>query len=117
MSLLIVYGTLKKGFGNNSFLESAKLLSKNTFEIPHHELKAHDDSPFPYLVETGETKPFVGEMYEVDAPIISCTDGLEGHPNFYKRTYIEKYDAFVYVIPKDSSLNERLLDLPTIEDF
>lgn len=81
--LVFVYGTLKSGYSNNRLLSSSKLLGK-AFTKTAFLLT---DTGFPYLVpsryltsdEQENTKPVVGEVYEVEDPrVMESLDGLEG---------------------------------------
>ena len=98
---VFVYGTLKKGFGNNHVMKSAggRLLAAG---------KTEDKYPLyvqglPYLVED-RYNPLAsqvkGELWEVDT--LRPLDALEGHPTFYYRKMIsvEYTDVFgaTYVI-------------------
>lgn len=81
---LFVYGTLKRGHGNNQFLQAykAKFLSEDT--IPG---KLYTDGGLPY-VEKGTEGVVIGEIWEVDAPTMARLDRLEGHPMWYQRTEV-----------------------------
>ena len=96
---LLVYGTLKKGHGNNRLLSGSKLVHSGEFEIKGCQLKAAENSAFPYLYKKFNQKsfPFKGEIYEIDKHTLAYTDSLEGHPSFYTREYNEEYDCYVYV--------------------
>ena len=80
---VFVYGTLKRGFGNNGFLINQKFIgvgcTRNKFAL-------YKDS-LPYLVDKPET-PIGGEVYEVDNETLERLDSLEGHPNWYRRKKI-----------------------------
>lgn len=117
---VLVYGTLKMDFGNHGYLSDAKFIKEGEFSIPNHELKALPSSAFPYLVETGKTSPFIGELYEIDDDILVGLDFLEGHPNFYRREkfFIEGvFETYVYVIPVGNSCHDDVSRLPTINNF
>lgn len=111
---LIVYGTLKRFYGNNHILRNAKFLESREFEIDGCQLRANNDSPFPYLYKKKNQRsyPFKGEIYFVDKKTIDATDRLEGHPDFYQRVFIKKYNAWVYIYTHADAEH-----LETIYDF
>ncbi len=85
MSLVFVYGTLKKGFGNH------KLLSSSLYHGPHttgHHHKMVSLGGFPGVVYGAGKTAISGEVYEVDAEVLGRLDSLEGYPNFYDKTKI-----------------------------
>lgn len=80
---IVVYGTLKRGYGNN------RLLSKATFvkdiEVQGYKLYyCHKDSGFP-VARPDPNSSLLGEMFEVDEGIIFNTDRLEGEGVMYNR--------------------------------
>lgn len=87
---LFVYGTLKRGYGNNRLLEGAKFLGEATTQ-KHYSLV---DCGFPKAVPSfmSEKIPFLpvrGEVFEVNGEQLSMCDRLEGHPNWYERRNID----------------------------
>lgn len=88
--VMFVYGTLKKGYGNNRFMSSAKFLGKAT-SINRWQLIG-EDAPFPYLLGIAPAnKPghyIVGEVYEVPPHAIPAIDALEGVPTHYRKASI-----------------------------
>lgn len=109
---LLVYGTLKKGFGNNCYLQDSKLIETGFFEVENCSLRADKDSPFPFLLRKDSTYKFQGEIYEVSEDVLSEIDYLEGHPSFYKRIFVKPYNAYTYII-EDSEIEK----LPIITIF
>jgi gamma-glutamylaminecyclotransferase len=84
--LIFVYGTLKRGFGNNTLLARAKLLAPATTV---QKFKMYSYGGFPAVFESNEdcTAHVAGEIYEVsDENTMANLDGLEGHPDWYRRT-------------------------------
>jgi len=84
MTKVLVYGSLKKGFGNHHILENARFLGK---AVTSPEFTMLHLGGFPGIVRGGETA-ITGEVYEVDAATLRRLDRLEGHPNFYRRDVI-----------------------------
>lgn len=93
MNKILVYGSLKKGYGNHRLLERATFLGQAT-TVPSFTLL--DLGHFPGIVRSGST-PVMGELYEVDAETLARLDRLEGHPGFYRREAID-------VVLEDGSL-------------
>ena len=100
---VLVYGTLKKGHGNNMLLQGSEFLRAGEFKVHGCQLRANDESPFPYLFKkfNQKTIPFYGELWEVDTDTLDDLDRLEGHPNFYTRIFSKENDCFVYIYSGD----------------
>ncbi len=82
--LVAVYGTLKRGYGNNLLLSNAHFISEGKTER-QYPMVVHG-SGLPFLVE----KPGIGfnvdvEMYLVSKEELARLDMLEGHPDWYQR--------------------------------
>ena len=97
MTKVFVYGTLRRGEYNNSFLETA------TYEGTHYtepEYELRDFGHFPGLMLDGATS-VRGEVYTVNDRTLEELDYHEGHPTFYCRMPIrlkdqeEPVDAYV----------------------
>lgn len=98
-----VYGTLKRGFGNNRLLDGAKFLGQ---AITPPEYTMVSLGGFPGVIRRGQTV-ISGELWEVDDPIQSASvDRLEGHPTFYRREEVPVQtadgvvDAWIYLLPE-----------------
>ena len=107
---VFVYGSLKKGYGNHSFLEGTGAKFLGPYVTPP-EYKMVSCGGFPGVLKDGNT-PITGEVYEVDDAVFASLDRLEGNPDFYKRELISTPygDAWVYII--HSSYSTR----PPVED-
>lgn len=87
---LAVYGTLKRGKRNHSFLSKSKFLGD------YHVGKEYTlySAALPYLKADG-----VGglgahvELYEVSEETLKLLDLFEGHPLLYTRTPVDVYDV------------------------
>ncbi len=103
MEKLFVYGTLKKGFGNHSYLKGARFLGRARTK---HRYALYEDG-VPFLVKTPPIAQVKGEVYEVSEEILERIDKLEGHPTVYRREKIEVVmeengkvvKAWVYLFP------------------
>jgi gamma-glutamylcyclotransferase (GGCT)/AIG2-like uncharacterized protein YtfP len=82
---LLVYGTLKQGFGNNYLLSSAKFL--NAVSISGFKMYSLGAFPMCVLGDTGDV--ITGECYEIDEHTLRQTDRLEGFPRFYDRKIVD----------------------------
>ena len=111
-NLIAVYGTLKKGYSNYyAYLTNAKHIGRG---------KTQDKYPLivdglPYLVN----KKGVGHNVEVDVFKVSDmqlkkVDGLEGHPQWYKRIQIpvvlknRTLNCWIYFNPKEVNLGTEM---------
>lgn len=83
LNRLFVYGTLKRGFGNNRLLEDSEYIKDATLA----EAVMVSLVNFPGVIKgQGEVKGEIWEVRQEDWPRL---DRLEGHPNFYKREIVE----------------------------
>ena len=85
-TLVAVYGTLKKGFGNNTLLKGSTYVGKGETKNKYPMVA----SGIPYLIEE-EGKGFNVdvELYAVSKSTLESLDSLEGHPNWYRRKEID----------------------------
>lgn len=80
---VFVYGTLKRGHGNNGLLFGQTYIGTG---CTRNKFALYKDS-LPYLVDDPQT-PIGGEVYEVSDECLERLDSLEGHPNWYRRKKI-----------------------------
>ncbi|MDQ7056677.1 MAG: gamma-glutamylcyclotransferase family protein [Persephonella sp.] len=83
-NFVFVYGTLRKGFWNHSFLGNSRFLG---YGKTKEKYSLYADS-IPYVVKEPLTQ-IKGEIYEVDDETLQRLDELEGHPSFYKRELVD----------------------------
>ena len=88
---VFVYGTLKKGFGNHSLLHSATLIEKNCKTQEHYSMTS---SGVPFVHHSPKQTTIKGELYKVNKNTLHMLDGLEGHPEWYKRQMVWISDAY-----------------------
>ena len=85
LTKVFVYGTLKRGYGNNRLLKYATYLGKASTTGKWNMIGK--DMPFPYLLNfdsvTGSN--IIGEVYECDVNTMRALDNLEGVPNHYRQ--------------------------------
>jgi len=108
---IFVYGSLKKGFKFNYFLEDYKAFFIGKAKtVDKFYLQRYEKASFPFMYEKPE-KEIIGELYEISEDILIQLDFLEGYPVFYNRKEIKvisnniEYNAIVYF------LNEKNVDL------
>lgn len=114
--LLFVYGTLKRGHGNNRLLFGQKYMGKAITEYPY--IMEKRGIPFVYGAnrawrgeELVNGSNIHGEIYQVDPHALADIDGLEGHPRWYRRKLIPvelfaevttRIHAWLYFMPPQS---------------
>lgn len=95
---VFVYGSLKKGYGNNRLLEFATLIGSDETTSEDYELRCWGAYPAVYK---GGVTSIKGEVYEIDDNILRSLDSLEGYPSFYNRELVSLKsgrDAWMYYI-------------------
>ena len=105
---IAVYGTLKKGKGNNHLLAGCQFLGTGTTLDPYPMVA----SGCPYLIDDRHRgHHVVVEVYRVDAIALRDIDQLEHHPNWYIRRVKpivmdkdgEIIECYIYVIPREQA--------------
>lgn len=79
---VFVYGSLKRGYWNNSVLGDAVFVDTAVSAQPNFELF---DGGYPVVRLSNDGNYLGGEIYEVDTTNLQNCDWLEGHPTFYER--------------------------------
>ncbi len=107
---VVVYGSLKSGYGNHQHHLGNAIRLKDCETLPQYSLFSLGS--FPGVIKGGRTSVQL-EMYEVDEEQLRGLDGLEGNGSFYTREVIEtsEGEAWIYLLPE-----ERYKDHPVIED-
>ena len=78
MTILFLYGTLKRGQRNHQLLAGQHCLGPAR-TVPHYRL--HDVGPYPGLVEDADNgRAIAGELWEVDDAALARLDQFEGAP-------------------------------------
>ena len=106
MTLVFVYGTLKRGHGNHRLLEASRFVGE---AVSASACYAMHDCSFPILVDEPLGGRVMGELYAVDRRTLRSLDMLEGHPQMYcrrRRKFVTAagctYEAWVYLMPPDA---------------
>lgn len=81
---VFVYGTLKRGFGNHGYLQSARFIATGRTKNKYALYVAG----IPFVVKDNPVSNIFGEIYEVDDATLAEIDSLEGHPHFYERQLV-----------------------------
>lgn len=107
---IAVYGTLRKGFGNNRyFLNGLTPLSREIVNIPFTMVSL---GGFPGLVPSETPNNITIEIYEVTDAVYKSIEQLEGYPSFYQKATITTSlgDMEIYVL-----LGSRYKTLPVVK--
>lgn len=92
---VVVYGTLKRGYGNNVVLGASKFIEPKV--VTGYKLY---NAGFPVARPSPEDS-LIGELYEIDSEqTLRNLDRLEGEGRMYIRTLIEP-DTYMYVGPEN----------------
>ncbi len=94
--LVFVYGTLKRGQRNASFLRQAEYLGRHKTE-PQFWMYQFED--YPAVCENGRYA-IHGEIYRVSDEQMQMLDDLEWYPHFYQRIEIvtRHGEAWMYIV-------------------
>jgi gamma-glutamylcyclotransferase (GGCT)/AIG2-like uncharacterized protein YtfP len=105
MLRVVVYGSLRKGMGNNRVIDGATLLSTETISLPFEMI---DMGSYPGLIRSNEVNDIEVEVYEVNPQTYRRVEQLEGFPLFYNRDLIETSVGAgdIYFLEKDRAGRE-----------
>ena len=109
MIKVFVYGSLKRGYWNNTLLRDSKFLHNATTVDSKFDM--YDLGSFPAVVR-GVSKIY-GEVYSIDEETLSKLDALEGNGSFYNREEIlvdcdgEHSRAWIYIFCGTGSRSRR----------
>jgi|TARA_R100001530_G_scaffold62534_1_gene44985 gamma-glutamylcyclotransferase (GGCT)/AIG2-like uncharacterized protein YtfP len=104
--LLFVYGTLKKGRGNDGLLSTSKFVGFDKLKG-----KLFDLGGCPGYLNQGESE-VMGEVYEINHPTLMHCDVLEGHPHCYKREILTTnggLKVWVYIYPENRTRENTII--------
>lgn len=108
---LFVYGTLQRGYWNNTLLRGATLFSEGLTVKPYVLFNCGFPKAVPFVpVDASFEAPLLpvsGELWDVEDHHIERCDRLEGHPNWYIRKEIDvsvsdgrTYKSYIYEMPE-----------------
>ena len=115
MNRIVVYGSLRRGHGNNSLLEDSDFIDECLTESGY---VMRSLGGFP-CVSIGGNQSIRGELYSVSDDVLRQLDSLEGHPDWYERQLINVLPfnmmgnwikAWIYLMPPDE-----YTDCPVVE--
>lgn len=93
-NLIFVYGTLKRGCGNNHYLDDATFLGEAETCEKYH-MKRHEywypaviENINDYSVSIQHTYPITGELWCCSESTAKSLDRLEGYPDLFYRKEI-----------------------------
>jgi len=94
-----VYGSLRRGMGNDGLLSGSELLGTTGVE----GFEMYSLGAFPACVPTDGEEMVQVEVYEVDMGTLESLDMLEGYPNFYDRQRVSTVfgEAFMYFMHQE----------------
>lgn len=111
--LFFVYGTLKRGYGNNRLLATSEFLGKAQ-TVKHYKLfQGYDDRySIPMARPISSGLPIAGEVYSItDERVFKQLDWLEGEGRLYFRN---KRDVYLLTDPK-KLFQAWVYEIPNIE--
>ena len=94
---VFVYGSLKRGYGNNNFLSDSKFVGEDVTKDNNYNLFSFGG--FPGVIKGGGEK-VLGELWEVDDDTLGHLDSLEGNGSFYQREIVpleSGEEAYMYI--------------------
>ena len=83
--LIVTYGSLRKGHGNNRLLRDSELKSTEVINIPYRMISL---GGFPGLIPSDENHDITVEIWEVNDYTYKSVEILEGWPSFYQKALI-----------------------------
>ena len=109
MEHVFVYGSLKRGFGNNVVLHGAEFLQEAVTPPKYTMISL---GAFPGVKLEGNTA-IHGEVWRVNEEQLERLDRLEGYPSFYNREKIDipglSVDPWMYYLDRDYG-DEQVID-------
>jgi gamma-glutamylcyclotransferase (GGCT)/AIG2-like uncharacterized protein YtfP len=102
--LIVTYGSLRNGHGNNRLLRDSELKSTEIINIPYRMVSL---GGFPGLIPSAENHDIVVEIWEVNDYTYRSVEALEGWPSFYQKalvpTSLGEVEVYVLESPRYQS--------------
>lgn len=123
---VFVFGTLKRGRGNNRLLDTAicwgKAQTVGRYVMAEHSPQVFDPTDTGVDVPPNALGHVIGEVYECDDATLARLDNLEQHPRWYVRKQVQVQSvgggpmvtAWLYFMPWDQGSDTLR---PAREDF
>jgi gamma-glutamylcyclotransferase (GGCT)/AIG2-like uncharacterized protein YtfP len=112
MHNVFVYGTLKRGFGNNRLIKDQEFMGSCATK-DHFNMVSLGGFPGVLSFEEQDNPAIIrGELYCVDDDALQSMDCLEGHPDFYERKQVETTlgKAWMYLLPREGYIDRPQVD-------
>lgn len=99
--LIFVYGTLKKGFSNNTLLKTSKFIKKYTLTGKYQMINVNN--AFPAVILSKNINKIKGEIWDVNQETLDDIDALEGVPYLYNRRHFRYagMNCWIYIMKRD----------------
>ena len=82
---IFTYGTLKRGFCNNGWIEHLEFISEAT-TCEKYQMYPCSNYAFPFVIKSERNNTILGEVYKLNTKEdLQSLDELEGYPNLYLR--------------------------------
>jgi len=102
--LIVTYGSLRKGHGNNRLLRDSELKSTEVINIPYRMVSL---GGFPGLIPSPENHDITVEIWEVNDYTYRSVEALESYPSFYQKalvpTSLGEVEVYVLESPRYQS--------------
>lgn len=86
---IFTYGTLKRGFMNNYFLDGAIFVSP-AITCEKYQMYPCIGNAYPFLIKSEKNHRIKGEVFKTDSQeILDKLDALEGYPDLYLKEFIK----------------------------
>lgn len=113
---VFVYGTLKRGGGNNSFLREATYIGKAWTKVKCLKLlKTKTNLPIVFFTSSSDGLAVQGDLYRCPVETVRSLDQLEANGYLYKRRKVlveteaaDDFKAFMYFGLKDAFSGDEL---------
>lgn len=119
---IFTYGTLKRGFVNNYFLDDAIFIS-TAITVEKYQMYPSIGNAYPFLIKREKKYQIKGEVFKTNSQkILDSLDELEGYPDLYLKEFIKVelenkkiIEALVYFKNEKNNLDAVDYSKPIIE--
>jgi len=112
---VFVYGSLKKGLGNNVLMQhiDAEFLGYDTISGQFTMVSLGGFPAVCHDTSIKGTSEIYGQLYRITPDHLSTLDGLENHPRWYRReklcTDFLDTRAWIYLMPETALANKEVV--------
>lgn len=120
--LIFAYGTLKRDYGNSRVFSGGRGeligagVTKDEFVMTTGGFpRIYRPAPPLPLWTIGQAGHVIGDLWRANDEALEVCDGIEGHPNWYKREEVdiringEVVKAWIYIMPAKGAAGELLI--------